>query len=113
MCIYGLTNKLNCEVIEQSGLYILIPTLSIVGMILLSFIIGKCFYKLPRRKLGVFIMMCSQSNSLFVGYAMCTELFGDACVPYVMLYYLVGTCFTQLVGTSLIRWFGEAESPSV
>lgn len=113
MCLHGLTSKLSRDIIEQSGKFMLVPALSILGIILLSFLIGKYVLKLHRRKLGVFMMMCSQSNSLFVGYAMCTELFGDMCVSYVMLYYLVGTCFTQLIGTSIVRWSGEAEPTSV
>ena len=39
---------------------------------------------------------------------MCTELFGEICTPYVMLYYLVNTSFVQLVGLSLVRWAGES-----
>ena len=64
--------------------------------------------KLPGKKLGVFMMMCSVSNAIFVGLAMCTELFGDTCTPYVMLYYLVNTSFVQLLFLSLVRWSGES-----
>ena len=39
---------------------------------------------------------------------MCTELFGDTCTPYVMLYYLVNTSFVQLLFLSLVRWSGES-----
>ena len=54
------------------------------------------------------MMMCSVSNAIFVGLAMCTELFGDTCTPYVMLYYLVNTSFVQLLFLSLVRWSGES-----
>ena len=39
---------------------------------------------------------------------MCLELFGDVATPYVMLFYLVSSCFTQLIGIPLVRWSGEA-----
>ena len=39
---------------------------------------------------------------------MCIELFGDIATPYVMLFYLVSSCFTQLIGIPLVRWSGEA-----
>ena len=78
-------------------------------MFLLSFAAAKLL-RLPRKSLGVFMMMASLSNCVFIGYAMCSELFGSVCTPYVMLYYLVSTSFTQLVGLSLIRWSGESEA---
>ncbi len=96
MSVYGLTNNLTRDLLVQSGSFLLVPLL-----------VGKLL-KLPRKKLGVFMMMCSVSNAIFVGLAMCTELFGDTCTPYVMLYYLVNTSFVQLLFLSLVRWSGES-----
>ena len=107
MCIYGLTNNLSKELLVQSGSFLLVPFLSTVIGFLLSLLVGRML-KLPRRRLGVFMMMCSVSNAVFIGLPMCTELFGQVCTPYVMLYYLVNTSFVQLVGLSLIRWSGES-----
>ena len=107
MCIYGLLNNLSKELLVQSGSFLLVPLLGTVILILLSLLIGRLL-KLPRKKLGVFMMMCSVSNAIFVGLAMCTELFGDTCTPYVMLYYLVNTSFVQLLFLSLVRWSGES-----
>ena len=107
MCVYGLTNNLTHEMVVQSWRMLLVPFICLTLLFLLSFLAGKLL-KLPRRQLGVFMMMSSLSNSVFVGYAMCSELFGDACTPHVMLYYLVSTSFTQLVGLTLIRWSGES-----
>ena len=53
------------------------------------------------------MMMCAVSNAIFIGLPMCTELFGEICTPYVMLYYLVNTSFVQLVGLPLVRWSGD------
>ena len=106
MCVYGLTNNLTHELLAGSLGFLLVPLLSTVGAFLLSLLVGRLL-KLPRKKLGVFMMMCSVSNAIFIGLPMCTELFGEACTPYVMLYYLVNTSFVQLVGLSLVRWSGE------
>ena len=106
MCVYGLTNNLTHELLAGSLGFLLVPLLSTVGAFLLSLLVGKLL-KLPRKRLGVFMMMCSVSNAIFIGLPMCTELFGEACTPYVMLYYLVNTSFVQLVGLSLVRWSGE------
>ena len=107
MCVYGLTNNLTHEMLAQSHRFLLVPLLCNTTLFLLSFAVGRLL-RLPRRSLGVFMMMCSLSNAIFVGLAMCTELFGEACTPHVMLYYLVSTSLTQLVGLSLVRWSGES-----
>lgn len=106
MSVYGLTNNLTRDLLVQSGSFLLVPLLGTVVITILSLLVGRLI-KLPRKKLGVFMMMCSVSNAIFVGLPMCTELFGDTCTPYVMLYYLVNTSFVQLVGLSLVRWAGE------
>ncbi len=106
MCVYGLTNNLTHELLAGSLGFLLVPLLSTVGAFLLSLLVGRLL-KLLRKRLGVFMMMCSVSNAIFIGLPMCTELFGEACTPYVMLYYLVNTSFVQLVGLSLVRWAGE------
>ena len=107
MCVYGLTNNLTRELLADSAGFLLVPFLSTIAGFLLSFLAGRLL-KLPRKKLGVFMMMCSVSNAIFIGLPMCTELFGEVCTPYVMLYYLVNTSFVQLVGLSLVRWSGES-----
>ena len=38
---------------------------------------------------------------------MSTQLFGDVCIPYVMLYYLANTTFVQSVGLILIERSGN------
>ena len=107
MSVYGLTNNLTRDLLVQSGSFLLVPLLGTVVITILSLLVGRLL-KLPRKKLGVFMMMCSVSNAIFVGLAMCTELFGDTCTPYVMLYYLVNTSFVQLLFLSLVRWSGES-----
>ena len=73
----------------------------------MSLLAGRLM-RLPHRQLGVFVMMAAMGNTIFIGLAMCLELFGDVATPYVMLFYLVSSCFTQLIGIPLVRWSGEA-----
>ena len=94
MSVYGLTNNLTRDLLVQSGSFLLVPLLGTVVITFLSLLVGRLL-KLPRKKLGVFMMMCSVSNAIFVGLAMCTELFGD-------------TSFVQLLFLSLVRWSGES-----
>lgn len=111
MCIYGLTTRLTREMLAEYGRYLLVPLCCISLNYLPSFLLGRLL-RLPRRSLGVFVVMCSMSNTMFIGYAMCYELFGEESVPYIMLFYLVSTMFTQVVGLSVIRWAGESQHPS-
>ena len=108
MCIYGLKSHLSRELVHQAGLMLLIPFLCVSICLLLSWIAGRML-KLPPKTLGVFIMMCGISNTLFIGYPMCMELFGEKSIPYVMVYYMVSAIFTQGVGLPLIRFSGEGE----
>lgn len=107
MMVYGMqTNLTRAEVLAAPRL-LLVPLLVISVSVVLSYLAGRIM-KLPRCQLGVFVMMASMSNTIFIGLAMCLELFGDAATPYVMLFYLVSSCFTQLVGIPFVRWSGEA-----
>ena len=107
MLIYGMQNNLTRADVLAAPRLLLVPLLVVPICIVLSWLVG-CVMKLPRRQLGVFVMMAAMGNTIFIGLAMCVELFGDVSTPYVMLFYLVSSCFTQLVGIPLVRWSGES-----
>lgn len=107
MCVYSLRSRLTMDLLRQAGIMLLVPFFCVALSFVLAGIAGKIM-KLPRRTLGVFMMMCGLSNTLFIGYPICTEIFGDESVPFIMMYYLVSTCFTQLVGLSLVQWAGDS-----
>lgn len=107
MCIYSFQTNLSLELLEQSAAMLLTGVCSCLLDFVLAFLLGRLL-RLPRQKLGIFVMMCALSNCVFIGLAMCTELFGSECTPYVMLYWVVSTTFMQLVGISFVRWSGEA-----
>ena len=107
MCVYGLRNNLTREMISGSLTLLALPFACNTLNFILSHYLAKLL-KLPKKRAGVFMVMCSISNAMFIGYAMCIELFGEPCVPYVMLYYLANTCFTQTIGMWLIHRAGES-----
>ena len=107
MLIYGMQNNLTRADVLAAPRLLLIPLLVIPSCVVLSLLTGRLM-KLPHRQLGVFVMMAAMGNTIFIGLAMCIELFGDIATPYVMLFYLVSSCFTQLIGIPLVRWSGEA-----
>lgn len=105
MVVYGFRQNLSLSLLQSSGQMLLAGFCSCAVDFALAFALGRAL-RLERKKLGVFVMMCSVSNCIFIGLAMCTELFGEQCLPQVMLYWVVSTCFMQLGGVSLIRWSG-------
>jgi len=109
MCIYTLRYRLTREMIFEAGPMLLVPFLCMSILYILSFAVCRLM-RLPRKSMGVFMMMASLSNTLFIGYPMCTELFGEEAVPYIIMYYLVGTIFSQGLGITLIRFTGDGES---
>ena len=109
MCIHGIRNNLTREMISGSLRMLAVPFLCNAVNFLLALALARVL-KLPKRRSGVFMVMCSVSNAMFIGYPMCLELFGEACIPYVMLFYLANTCFTQTLAMWLIRRSGEEDA---
>ena len=108
MCVSGLRGNLTRELLAGSLRVLTVPFLCSAAAFALSYLAARLL-KLPKRQFGVFLVMCSISNAMFIGYPMCTELFGDECIPYVMLYYFANTCFTQTLAMWLIRRSGEKD----
>ena len=54
--------------------------------------------------------MFFNSNTIFVGLPINQALFGDASIPYVLIYYMCNTTFFWTLGTYLIQRDGEGEA---
>ena len=112
MSAYGFMTGIPRDELLRAGPLLLAPTLASGLLTLLGWGIGRLL-RLPRKRFGVFVMMCGMSNMMFIGYPMCVELFGEVSVPYAMFNYFVNVCFIQLVGRSLVRWSGGYDDHSV
>lgn len=112
VCMYSLSSNLTREMLAASGLFLLVPAIATALLLAAAYLAGRLL-KLPRGQLGVFMTMCAMSNSMFIGYPMCVELFGEACTPYVMMFYFVNTSFVQIFGMALIRYSGGRERLSL
>ena len=102
MCVYAMRSNLSMELLRASGPLLLVPALCSGALWLLSGLLGRAFGLGPRRQ-SVFKTMCTVSNAMFIGYPMSLELFGEECVPYVMLFFLVNTAYSQLLCVAGIR----------
>ena len=112
MCVYSLRTNLTLELLKSSPRLLLVPTIASAVLYVLTLLIGKAL-RLDPKQSSVFAVMGSVSNAMFIGYPMCLELFGETCVPYVMLFFFVNTAFSQLVGVNGIRRAGEQEGGSL
>lgn len=108
-CIVGLLNNLDRSELGRAGVQLLSVLLG-VGTTLLLSMGAASLLRLPRERWGVFAAMAGLSNVLFIGIPVCTQLFGEVCVPYVMLYYLGNTTFLQSAGILLVERSGDRRS---
>lgn len=105
MCVYSLRSNLTLELLRSSWVLLLITLIMQFALYIPAWLIGRRMGLEPKRN-SVFTIMCAVSNAMFIGYSMCLELFGEPCVPYVMIYYLVNSAFAQLVGVTGIQRAG-------
>ena len=81
---------------------------SIALTMLLAMPVGKLL-RLPGERLGVFVVMFSFSNSVFIGVPVSRALFGEEVIPYTLLYYIANTTLFWGAGFPLMRkWGGVA-----
>ena len=113
-CLVGLLNNLDRSSLVQAGGMVLAGVLAVVANLLLSAAVAVIL-RLPRPRWGVFVAMAGLSNTIFIGIPVCTQLFGEVSMPYIMLYYLGHTSFLQSVGIMLVEHAGtksgEKSSP--
>ncbi len=67
-------------------------------------------FAVKKERRGLFISMFFNSNTIFVGLPINQALFGDASIPYVLIYYMCNTTFFWTLGTYLIQRDGEGEA---
>jgi predicted permease len=104
-CITGILNNLSHDDLPRVAQYLLVPALTILLCLIISEAAAKLL-RLPRSQAGVFVAMAFISNTLFIGLPLSTELFGEQCVPDVMVYYMASTVFTQSVALLLVEHAG-------
>ena len=85
------------------------PALSMVSLLGIATAVARIFAVRQDRR-GLFISMFFNSNTIFVGLPINQALFGDASIPYVLIYYMCNTTFFWTLGTYLIQRDGEGEA---
>ncbi len=105
-CLVGLLDNLDRSSLAQAGLMVLAGFTGI-GASMAVAVAAAALLRLPREQWGVFVAMAGLSNTIFIGIPVCTQLFGEACMPYLMLYYLGNTSVLQSAGILLVERAGS------
>ena len=76
-----------------------------VGTIALTLALGLVLVRVlqvPKRQRGVAASIFAVSNTIIIGLPVCTSIFGETGIPYVILYYAANTIIFWTVGASLV-----------
>lgn len=83
-----------------------LPLLVIFLAMPLAFLVGwlmTSLLRVPSGRRGVFTVLLSLSNSMFIGFPVAYALFGDSGMPYAIFYYLANTTVFWTLGYLAIR----------
>lgn len=83
-----------------------LPLLIIFLVMPLAYLLGSVFarlFKVPATRRGVFVVLFSFSNSMFIGFPVAQALFGDTGMPYAVFFFLANTTFFWLLGSYAIK----------
>jgi hypothetical protein len=102
MVIYHFYTSLSRERVFEAWL----PLLVLAVAYPVSYFLGRFFavlVRVPKTRRGVFTVLFSFSNSMFIGFPVAQALFGDPGMPYAMYFFLVNTTFFWVLGYHAIR----------
>ncbi len=83
-----------------------VPASSIALAALFSHLMSK-FMKKPEKRAGIFRTGIFTSNTIFIGLPVNIALFGEAAIPYVLLYFFANTTFFWTLGNYLLSLDGD------
>ena len=107
--LYTITQRFTATDLLKMLPALRFPALSMVVLLGIATGVARIFAVKQDRQ-GLFISMFFNSNTIFVGLPINQALFGDASIPYVLIYYMCNTTFFWTLGTYLIQRDGEGEA---
>ena len=107
--LYTITQRFTAAALLKMLPELRFPALSMVILLGIATGVARIFSVRQDRR-GLFISMFFNSNTIFVGLPINQALFGDASIPYVLIYYMCNTTFFWTLGTYLIQRDGEGEA---
>ena len=107
--LYTITQRFTAADLLKMLPALRFPALSMVILLGIATGVARIFAVRQDRR-GLFISMFFNSNTIFEGLPINQALFGDASIPYVLIYYMCNTTFFWTLGTYLIQRDGEGEA---
>ncbi|MGT2906930.1 AEC family transporter [Streptococcus dentiloxodontae] len=107
--VYTITQRFTATDLIAMLPNIRYPALSMVILLGIAIAFAQLF-SIRRKHSGLFISMFFNSNTIFIGLPINQALFGEASIPYVLIYYMCNTTFFWTVGTYLIQRDGFGET---
>ena len=107
--LYTITQRFTAADLLKMLPALRFPALSMVILLGIATGVARIF-EVKQDRRGLFISMFFNSNTIFVGLPINQTLFGDASIPYVLIYYMCNTTFFWTLGTYLIQRDGEGEA---
>ncbi len=102
MIISKLFTQYTSQTLIDSAAGILAPAISLLLTGLIGYGVAH-LAKIPGGRRGAFTCMFTFSNAVFIGLPVSMALFGDAVVPYTLLYYIANTVLFWSAGYSLLQ----------
>ena len=107
--LYTITQRFTAADLLKMLPALRFPALSMVVLLGIATAVARIFAVRQDRR-GLFVSMFFNSNTIFVGLPINQALFGDASIPYVLIYYMCNTTFFWTLGSYLIQRDGEGEA---
>lgn len=104
--LYTITQRFTASDLIKMLPELRFPALSMVILLGIAMAVAQVFAVNKNRR-GLFVSMFFNSNTIFVGLPINQALFGEASIPYVLIYYMCNTTFFWTLGTYLIQWDGQ------
>lgn len=108
-CVTGILKNFTRDELFGAGKQVLVSA-TVVALSLLISAAAATLLKLPRSRWGVFVAMGGISNTMFIGLPVTNQLFGPASLPYLMMYYMFSTIYTQTAAVMLCEHAGNCAS---
>jgi len=107
--LYTITQRFTAADLLKMLPELRFPTLSMVILLGIATAVARIFAVKKKRR-GLFIYMFFNSNTIFVGLPINQALFGDASIPYVLIYYMCNTTFFWTLENDLIQRDEEGDA---
>ena len=99
----NLLSAINHETLKTAGSMLVAPACTILTMYVVSWILGKYVFRLPKNRQRTYAAMAACPNTIFFGIPVALALFGDKGVPAAMFYFICQSTVFWTLGNAGIQ----------